>query len=330
MTSLEENMNYPGGILSIDGEGLIRSAPRTFLEAADARVGVDSIFSLFDESRTPFLQFTRIHKPPRRPHEFHLKVLGGTTDAYFRYWEKGESKSQSNYFIVDDTSIVEEHQRAFRQFRTRVVSDTQEFLATHFQGRIAALKTLAEVLRDAPLHAVESSGRILSLIEGLSDGVNRLSGHMETLRGKIGDHSSLDLEEVVEIVRGWSNEYCKVQCEMAQSTILDRKVPERLVHHVVKPLVQNAIESKPVDRMVRVVVRTVDPNKVCFELTDKGIGMTAQELLRAEDPFYSTKAGHLGMGMSQAKAELLHIGGYWTLQSVPHRGTYIRVNSPME
>ena len=51
---------------------------------------------------------------------------------------------------------------------------------------------------------------------------------------------------------------------------------------------------------------------------------------RAEDPFFTTKAGHLGLGMPQAYEALQSVGGQWRIDSQPEHGTRITLLLPIE
>jgi len=82
----------------------------------------------------------------------------------------------------------------------------------------------------------------------------------------------------------------------------------------------------------------VHPNgkAVAFEVVDKGIGMTAEELARAGTPFWradgsrARKTGGVGLGLALARRIARAHGGDVTLASVPGRGTTARLEIPLE
>ncbi len=86
------------------------------------------------------------------------------------------------------------------------------------------------------------------------------------------------------------------------------------------------------------VALNVHPNgkAVSFEVVDKGIGMSAQELARAGTPFWradgsrARKTGGVGLGLALARRIARAHGGDVTLSSAPGRGTTARLEIPTE
>jgi signal transduction histidine kinase len=82
----------------------------------------------------------------------------------------------------------------------------------------------------------------------------------------------------------------------------------------------------------------VHPNgkAVAFEVIDKGVGMSAEELARAGTPFWradgsrARKTGGVGLGLALARRIARAHGGDITLASVPGRGTTARLEIPLE
>jgi signal transduction histidine kinase len=82
----------------------------------------------------------------------------------------------------------------------------------------------------------------------------------------------------------------------------------------------------------------VHPNgkAVTFEVVDKGVGMTAEELARAGTPFWradtsrARKTGGVGLGLALARRIARAHGGDVTLASVPGHGTTARLEIPLE
>jgi CheY-like chemotaxis protein len=67
---------------------------------------------------------------------------------------------------------------------------------------------------------------------------------------------------------------------------------------------------------------------VKLEIVDRGSGMDAQTLAHALEPFFTTKARHVGLGLSAARAIVEAHGGALELDSSPGAGTRVRVHLP--
>ncbi len=85
------------------------------------------------------------------------------------------------------------------------------------------------------------------------------------------------------------------------------------------------------------VVLAVTPNgaSVAFEVVDKGVGMSAEELEKAFTPFWradgsrTRKTGGVGLGLALARRIARAHGGDVTLRSAPGKGTTARLEIPL-
>jgi signal transduction histidine kinase len=86
------------------------------------------------------------------------------------------------------------------------------------------------------------------------------------------------------------------------------------------------------------VTLAVQPNgkAVAFDVVDRGIGMTKDELERAGTPFWradgsrARKTGGVGLGLALARRIARAHGGEVSLDSAPGRGTTARLSIPLE
>jgi signal transduction histidine kinase len=65
-----------------------------------------------------------------------------------------------------------------------------------------------------------------------------------------------------------------------------------------------------------------------LEITDTGLGMGEEEVKKILEPFYTTKAQGLGLGMPYAKKIIDQHGGRISFSSRPGEGTTISVTLP--
>jgi signal transduction histidine kinase len=112
-------------------------------------------------------------------------------------------------------------------------------------------------------------------------------------------------------------------------------VDPRLFRRVIDNLLENAHKYSPdPDARLDLAVIAAGDGGVAFELRDRGIGITADDLPRVFAPFFrgdrsrSREAGGVGLGLTLAKRIVTAHGGTIELSSTPGTGTTVRVTVP--
>lgn len=91
-------------------------------------------------------------------------------------------------------------------------------------------------------------------------------------------------------------------------------------------LTRNAVEAMPSQQGVIALSTATDTRGwVVLELRDSGEGMTHETLERAVEPFFSSRPGHLGVGLSIANGIWRRHRGTLSLRSQPGEGTVVRL-----
>jgi len=93
-------------------------------------------------------------------------------------------------------------------------------------------------------------------------------------------------------------------------------------------LVRNAVEARG-SGPASVAVRLAETGETAgFSVIDLGHGMDAETRTRALEPFFTTRPGHAGLGLSEAHAFARQSGGRLELESAPGEGTTVRLILP--
>jgi two-component system NtrC family sensor kinase len=92
-------------------------------------------------------------------------------------------------------------------------------------------------------------------------------------------------------------------------------------------LLTNAREATPHGGRIAVTARTLDAG-VEISIADTGCGITAENLARVLEPFFTTKAHGSGLGLSICRSVLWEVDGTLTIHSEPGAGTDVRVLVP--
>ena len=91
-------------------------------------------------------------------------------------------------------------------------------------------------------------------------------------------------------------------------------------------LIANAYEAMPERKgTIRVTTATDARGWVVLELRDSGTGLTGEVLQHAVEPYFSTKHGHLGVGLSIANGIWRRHRGTLSILGQPGEGTLVRL-----
>ena len=92
----------------------------------------------------------------------------------------------------------------------------------------------------------------------------------------------------------------------------------------------NAFEAMPRGGRLTVRLRPAEDGTVGVEFEDTGSGITAEDLPRVGQPFYTTKQGGTGLGLAIASRIVERHGGALSFESAVGRGTVVRVALPVD
>jgi Histidine kinase-, DNA gyrase B-, and HSP90-like ATPase len=88
-------------------------------------------------------------------------------------------------------------------------------------------------------------------------------------------------------------------------------------------IVQNSLHAGATDISVNLTENTADC-KLILEISDNGCGMTAEELKKVIDPFFTTSVTKkVGLGLPLLKQNVELTRGTFSMESVEHKGTLI-------
>jgi signal transduction histidine kinase len=193
-----------------------------------------------------------------------------------------------------------------------------------------ALKRIATYLRhrvEAPLLDGLEKGK------GLRQGAEAALDAVEDLEFFLEDPPLAPVPEphnLAEVVRSVTREYTSqsdvlVRVEAPSEPILVRLNPETFKDAVFL-ILHNAGEFGE-GQAVRVLLGR-EGNKAHLKIQDDGPGFSAEALLQAQDPFYSTSPGGLGLGLPHARKIIKGQGGEILLRNPEGGGAEVEIVLP--
>ena len=106
-----------------------------------------------------------------------------------------------------------------------------------------------------------------------------------------------------------------------------------MLRRILENLIGNAVDSLAGRQGGMVTVSTEgpagsNPDRVRITVTDTGPGMTREQLDRAFDDFYTTKAGGTGLGLSIVRRLVMDLDGVLRIETEPGAGTRVILELP--
>ncbi len=187
-----------------------------------------------------------------------------------------------------------------------------------------------EKLRDYYQSIHESGQHLLAVINDILDLARIEAGRVETSR------EAVDLGAVVGECAGYLEGLAEER-QVAIETDIACAPPttdRRLVKQIILNLMANAVKFNRTGGKVQVQARQVGPSAVII-VSDTGIGMTAEEIERARQPFVQLESAYhrsqegsgLGLPLVERFARLL--GGHLDIRSEKGVGTTMTVTLPL-
>ncbi len=198
-----------------------------------------------------------------------------------------------------------------------------EIIASNMLGAGGAAR-YREYARDI----TESGHHLLAIINDLLDMVKIEAGKLELHLEDVAPEAVI--EEVLRMLRGRISE-AKLDCQLALAPDLAPvRADRRIVKQVLVNLLTNAIKFTPPGGKITIAAQRQNGH-VALSVADTGIGMTADEVAQAAEPFYQAdrslarRFGGTGLGLTLVKAFVEQHGGRFAIASEPDAGTTIAV-----
>ncbi len=296
-------------------------------------------------------------------------AAGSSTCAFAQRETRWERGGHARWFSCTATLIEEQDATADTFFCGAVsnrllltIADTTKLHAEQERGREAALRAvLAEEERSAaireslsaalfrlegPMNVMESAIKLMhrrdpASAELLQNAVDESRAHIDALRQVIPPHdgeaaSSVNLNEVLRDVL-----QVATPALLAAGIVVDWQPTANLpsltgrplqLRVLFKALVDNAIEAmsrKGWQPRELIVSSGRESNCLVVRVVDSGPGLAEGDQLSAFEPFYTSKPGHLGTGLSRAQQVVADHHGFIDLDSRTG-GCVVTVELPLD
>ena len=268
---------------------------------------------------------------------------------------KAVARAAEKKRLTDEKRMLEQEiKRYAEELEMRVDERTAELVETHkrlvTQERIAALgRAAAQVAHEVKnplaglllysLHlkskATNFSESETYLVDKIVETINHLISRVEQIMGyarpvslslRPGNVSQF-INDILELLKPQATtNKVDVRLSLGQQPAY-AMVDDASMRGALMNLILNAIEAMPEGGTLNIAIDQTD-DTLRLEITDTGRGIAEEEVKKIFEPFYTTKAQGLGLGMPYAKKIIDQHGGTISLNSRLGEGTTISIALP--
>lgn len=241
-------------------------------------------------------------------------------------------------YKADQARLAEAERESHRAFRASAVGMLTAAIAHEVNNPLAAVVTNAEAalrwLRRASPDAAEAEGAILALIQDALRARDVVDRTRLLLARNVTRAVALDARQAAEdSLRLVEHDLRVADAEASlhampglPAVMADPVQLQQILTNLLRNAAQ-ALETTPAPREVALRMQA-HRDGVLMTVTDNGPGIAADRLLRVFEPFFSTKAGGLGVGLAICRACAEANGGRLWVTSVEGVGSSFHLLLP--
>jgi signal transduction histidine kinase len=306
------------------------------IDTLDRRVLLGALLFMFSGASIGYWLAERIADPVNRLTRATRRIARGELDARIAATSSDELRRLVQDFNRMAGELQHQQKELERTNRLEAWAEMSRQVAHEIKNPLTPIQLNAEHLRrvhadrGGPLSPVleECVGTILSQVTLLRQIASEFSSFASSPAVKPGPVPLPELlRDAIDPYRAGLRHRIQFEVDVPDDlspVYIDRTLISRSLANIV----ENALHAMPGSGVLTVVVRPAN-SAVVIRVSDTGMGMDAEALARAFEPYFSTKTTGTGLGLPIAKRNIELSGGTIAVASELDRGTMVEVALPV-
>jgi signal transduction histidine kinase len=306
------------------------------IDTLDRRALLAALLFILAGASVGYYMAERISDPVSRLTRATRRIARGDLDARIAATSSDELRRLVEAFNSMAADLQRQRGELERTHRLEAWAEMARQVAHEIKNPLTPIQLNAEHLRRVhadrgePLGPVvqECVGTILTqvkLLRQISSEFSSFASSPTAKRSEV-DVTTL-LREVLDPYRQGLDGRIRLDVELPD-TLPHVSVDRTLVSRALVNIVENALHAMPGTGALMVRAGQ-NGRSVNIRVTDTGVGMDAEALARAFEPYFSTKAAGTGLGLPIAKRNVELSGGTISMSSERDKGTTVEVTLPI-
>jgi two-component system sensor histidine kinase HydH len=249
--------------------------------------------------------------------------------------EARKAQAAAEQLAAANQSLEEAEAEVRRADRLAALGQLTAGLAHELRNPLSTMKTSADMLSRNVAHDNAVAREMASYINAEVDRTNSLiTRFLDFARPQHLRMAPSDLAALLDRAIGrFERERTGVDSEITVYKNYSPDIPPlafdaELLERVISNLLLNAAQASPSGGAITVKTRRVD-STVEISVIDRGSGIDPKNLENVFNPFFTTKADGVGLGLAIVSKIVDEHGGHIAVESTPGEGSVFRVSLPL-
>lgn len=221
-----------------------------------------------------------------------------------------------------------------RKEQLAAVGELSAVIAHEVRNPLAIIKNAISSLRRPTLRDGDR-GVLLGILDEEVDRLNRLVRNLLAYARPVAPQGEpVDVlavaEEAVEVARAAHEDPDAIEVKLETDGVAPIDADPTLLRQAIENVAANAMQAMPDGGTLTVRVSSIpgSPPRLQLEFEDSGTGMTPEVLVKAINPFFTTRPSGTGLGLAIVDRVVKNHGGSISIESEPGHGTIVRITLP--